>query len=405
MLPSMQTGLSGAPSGSPKFFRNLRLICSPAARRPRPSERARPRLGAERSLSALLALLLAVGPALAERAEDVPNPRVLDGTWVTDLPAALRPDTTRRLNLLAETLERETTAEMAVVVIHDLEGRSIEDFANDLFNRWGIGKRGANNGVLFLWAVGDRRVRIEVGTGLEGVISDSRAGSVLDRLVIPRFKEKRFDDGVLDGFGELAALVRGGTRELPAEAARVYSPVEDAPRSSSGSPKVWVWLVGLAGLLASVIGGTLGLKRWRRYRRRFCPSCQTEMVRLAEDADDAHLEAAGRLEERLGSVDYDVWECRGCRHRFTLRYPRWFTSYGRCPQCSHRTCSKTEATIEAATTTSSGRARVTEDCEFCTYHRQYIRTIPRISSSSSSSGGGSSFGGGSSSGGGASRGY
>ncbi len=356
-------------------------------------------------------LLLGLGTfSYAERVEDVPNPRVRDASWVTDLPRALTPETVGRLNSLIDALEQENGAEMAVVVVQNLDGKSIESFATELFNLWGIGKRESNNGVLLLWALDERRVRIEVGTGLGAVIPDDRAGAVLDGAVIPLFKQRQFDAGVLAGIEELAALLRGEASQRSAEAVRSYTPLENpspladdfvqSGRQGSDVSLVWVALGGLASLL----GGVFGFRRWRRFRKRVCPSCGTQMVRLPESSDDAHLDPARRLEEKLGSVDYDVWECPSCRHNFSLRYPKWFTSYGGCPQCSHRTRSKTRTTIRSATTTSTGRAKVVEDCEFCTYHQEYFVTIPRKSSSSSSSSS-SSFGGGSSSGGGASRGY
>jgi uncharacterized protein len=134
------------------------------------------------------------------------------------------------------------------------------------------------------------------------------------------------------------------------------------------------------------------------------------MTRLGESHDDAFLEEGQQAEERIKSVDYDVWKCGSCGHHFTLRYPKWMTSYARCPQCHHRTKSSTENTIVAATTTSSGTAQVIETCAFCTFHREHTKTLPRIqpgssSSGGSSGGGSSSFGGGRSGGGGASRGY
>ena len=113
---------------------------------------------------------------------------------------------------------------------------------------------------------------------------------------------------------------------------------------------------------------------------------------------------ASRAEERVGSVDYDVWRCGACLHHFTVRYPKWLTSYASCPQCHNRTKSSKETVTRAATTSSSGSARVEERCAFCTFHHAYTKTLPRIqhsSSSGGSSGGGSSFGGGSSGGGGA----
>ena len=169
-------------------------------------------------------------------------------------------------------------------------------------------------------------------------------------------------------------------------------------------------MLGLLGLLPIGVGSLVGFRKWRRYHRRRCPACQMPMTRLGEAHDNAFLEEGQQAEERIRSVDYDVWKCGACGHHFTLRYPKWVTTYARCPQCRHRTKSSTEKTIVAATTTSSGTAQVIEKCAFCTFQREHTKTLPRIQPSSasaggSSGGGSSSFGGGQSGGGGASRGY
>ena len=165
------------------------------------------------------------------------------------------------------------------------------------------------------------------------------------------------------------------------------------------------WLPWL-GLIPVGWGGIAGFRRWRRYRRRNCPQCHTRMALLSDSDDDELLEKGQVAEERIGSVDYDVWKCPSCSHHFTLRYAKWLSSYDKCPQCSNRTKSSIENVITPATTSSSGSARVLEQCAFCSFTREYTKTLPRISQSSSSSSGssgGSSFGGGSSGGGGASR--
>ena len=70
------------------------------------------------------------------------------------------------------------------------------------------------------------------------------------------------------------------------------------------------------------------------------------MTRLGEADDDALLEEGQQAEERIKSVDYDVWKCGACGHHFTLRYPKWVSSYAQCPQCHHRTKSSTEKVID-----------------------------------------------------------
>ena len=77
------------------------------------------------------------------------------------------------------------------------------------------------------------------------------------------------------------------------------------------------------------------------------------MALLSDSEDDELLEKGQVAEERIGSVDYDVWKCPACSHRFTLRYAKWLSQYDKCPQCSNRTKSSTESVINAATTSSA----------------------------------------------------
>ena len=156
-------------------------------------------------LVVLLATTVVTG---AEPLTSIPNPRIRDGTWVTDMPGMLRADTIAQLNSTISDFERTTGGEMAVVVIGSLDGLSIEEAAVQLFNTWGIGKKSNDNGLLFLWSTGDRRVRVEIGYGLEGVLPDGKTGAILDTYVIPRFKSGEFDEGVLAGVAALQSVVR-----------------------------------------------------------------------------------------------------------------------------------------------------------------------------------------------------
>jgi uncharacterized protein len=101
-------------------------------------------------------------------------------------------------NLTIE-LEQKTSAELAVVVINSLDNESIEMYAVKLFEKWGIGKKGKDNGILLLVALNDRRVRIEVGYGLEGVINDGKAGEIIRDEIIPYFKQDDYSGGILAG--------------------------------------------------------------------------------------------------------------------------------------------------------------------------------------------------------------
>jgi uncharacterized protein len=361
------------------------------------------RLRAVSRSSIMCATLLAVLAATSvsgtreEPLAGIPNPRVKDGTWVTDLPGALRPETVARLNQSIGEIQRAHRIEMAVVVVRSLDGLSIEDAAEKLFQLWGIGQRDRDNGLLFLWSTGDRKVRIEVGYGLEGVVPDGKAGAILDTYVIPRFKTGEFDAGVVAGVDAVLAAARNEPVSLPAMGTESYE--RDG----------WSSWLPIAGSIPVGIGAIAAFRRWRRYRRRKCPQCHVRMALLSDSEDDELLEQGQVAEERIGSVDYDVWKCPACSHRLTLRYAKWSSQYDKCPQCANRTKSSTESVTNAATTSSSGSAIVLEKCAFCSFTNEYTKVLPRISESSSSSSsgssGGSSFGGGSSGGGGASRGY
>ena len=347
-----------------------------------------------------LSLLIAVVAGLVGSAEpltSIPNPRVKDGTWVTDMPRALRPDTVAHLNQTISDVQRTHGIEMAVVVVRSLNGQSIEEFAEKLFNLWGIGKKGKDNGLLFLWSTGDRKMRFEVGYGLEGVVPDGKAGAILDNYVVPQFKAGNFDAGVIAGVDAVLAAARN-------EAVYLLPPGTESYEEGHSWLSWWPVAAGVPVFVAAMTA----FRRWRRYRRRKCPQCRTRMTLVPDYEDDEMIELGQLAEERIGSVDYDVWKCATCSYRLTLRYPAWISKYDKCPQCSNRTKSSTESVTRSATKYSEGSATVLEKCAFCTFSNEYTKVLPRItesSSSSGSSGGGSSFGGGRSGGGGASRGY
>ncbi len=90
-------------------------------------------------------------------------------------------------------LEEETGAQVAVLTVRGLEGDPIEDFSIRVVQTWKLGREGVDDGALILVARDDRRMRIEVGYGLEGALTDAQAGRIIDQLMAPRFREGDFD--------------------------------------------------------------------------------------------------------------------------------------------------------------------------------------------------------------------
>lgn len=168
-----------------------------------------------RPLILIILITLAGASVRAERVEQIANPKVRDNTWVTDLAGKLQPQTLAQVNSLITKLEKDTSAEMAVAIIRSLDGQSERQLATDLLRQWGVGKRNVNNGLLLLWAVNERRVVVEVGYGLEGILPDILVGSILDRYVIPYFKSGEFEKGILEGLKALQELSVANQSQQP----------------------------------------------------------------------------------------------------------------------------------------------------------------------------------------------
>lgn len=126
------------------------------------------------------------------------NPGTLSG-YVNDFAEVIEESTQSELETTLDAFEKEKGHEVAVVTINSMEGDVIENFANELFREWGIGKEAADNGVLFLIAIDDRKMRIEVGYGLEGALTDLESSWILDNHVTPEFKAGDYNAGIKVG--------------------------------------------------------------------------------------------------------------------------------------------------------------------------------------------------------------
>ena len=115
--------------------------------------------------------------------------------YVSDFAGVVDPAAKAQLEAYAAAVERATGAQMALVTIASLEGEPIEDVANTLFRAWGVGRKGSDEGILLLLAVGDRRSRLEVGYGLEPILPDGLDGSIL-RAMRPALRQGDYGDAM-----------------------------------------------------------------------------------------------------------------------------------------------------------------------------------------------------------------
>jgi len=176
------------------------------------------------ALAAMLAVpadrgLVLVPGGRAALAQAIPSDALLQQLkpqgHVNDLANLLGADERSGLEQRLVQLRAKTGAEVAVVTLPSLKGGQIDDFAHKLFQNWGIGKKGADNGVLLLVALQDRKARIEVGYGLEAILPDALAGRVLDEHLFPAFKQQRYADGLREAVERIAGIIE---RNEPAPA-------------------------------------------------------------------------------------------------------------------------------------------------------------------------------------------
>jgi len=132
--------------------------------------------------------------------------------FVNDFAGVIDAATRQKLEGLCRTLEQKTSAELAIAVVKTVEPLDPKTYAVALFEKWKIGKKGKDNGILMLLAMDERRIEIEVGYGLEGVINDAKAGEILDRYVVPFFKQGKFGEGLYNGAEAIAAEVAAASK-------------------------------------------------------------------------------------------------------------------------------------------------------------------------------------------------
>lgn len=127
--------------------------------------------------------------------------------YVNDYANILSSETKAKLTALSAEIENKTTSQLAILTIDTTSPFDIETYAVKLFEKWGIGQKQKNNGVLILVAVKDRRVRIEVGYGLEGAIPDALAKNIIEKSMLPFFKNRDYNAGILQGASVIAKLI------------------------------------------------------------------------------------------------------------------------------------------------------------------------------------------------------
>jgi uncharacterized protein len=178
------------------------------------------------SLAVLCFWVLAILPA---RAQNLPSPT----SYVSDFAQIFSSQFKADLNQRLAKLETDTTNQIAVVTVDSLEDMAIEDYAVRLFEKWQIGQKSKDNGLLLLIAPKERQMRIEVGYGLEPVITDGRAGEIIRNDLTPQFKANDYEKGVSQAIDRIESYLANPSSEEPSS----------SPSGSSGN--IFTAIMGL----------------------------------------------------------------------------------------------------------------------------------------------------------------
>ena len=409
----------------------------------------------------LIAVTLAL-PLVAITVREIPNVHLSDARrYVSNPSGILSRDAVERLDETLAELERQTSAEVVVAVVDKVDpSLTPAQMAYQIQSSWGVGKKDVNNGLVMLVSRDDHRAEIVTGRGLEGIIPDVIAGRIIRDAMAPAFKENDFDRGVIAGVDAVAAII-SNPENRDEVLSRIAGDEDDLTPEQLWNfylgmitflmvgmalwvifmfrttrreplavryPKIAGINISLLVLSCLTIGPGFiiyGLYRAAlhhiRRRRHPCGNCNYPMTLIDEDHDNDFLTPSQDLEERLNSVDYDVWVCSECNSVDIIPFVNNNSPYKECPRCGARELVLTVArVIYQPTTRREGIGERVYTCRNCGHNHNDRYMIPRKADDSAAiatgailgsmlgggSGGGGgfsggSFGGGSSAGGGA----
>ena len=171
-----------------------------------------------------------------------------------DCAQVLSTEDKRRLLSIGQELDDKTTAQLAVVTVKTLDGQPIEDYAISILREWCIGSKEKNNGALIVVAVQDRRSRIEVGYGLEGLLTDGLTGRIQDQAMIPYFRKGNYAAGIVNGYAVTASLIAkdAGVQLTSINSEQIAVPAKTTNNTDQEYP-FWLKLLIGAGIVLLLI--------------------------------------------------------------------------------------------------------------------------------------------------------
>lgn len=169
---------------------------------------------------------------------------------VVDEAGILDASTREQLEKLSADLEAKTTDQLVIVTLKSLQGKSIEDYGYQFGRKWQIGQKDKNNGVILIVAPNEKRVRIEVGYGLEPTLTDAISSVIIQNAILPRFRAGDFAGGVRRGAEDIAQVIAGDAKEIQERAAQ-----RQASQGMSAAEMMIVvfWIIVAIMIIANVM--------------------------------------------------------------------------------------------------------------------------------------------------------
>lgn len=214
----------------------------------------------------LVGILLLAAPA-ASAAQSFP---ALSGR-VVDQAQLLSPEQEEQLSARAEAIERASSRQLVVATVSSLEGQEIEDYANRLGRHWAIGQADIDNGVILLVAPAEKKVRIEVGYGLEGILTDALSSRMIRNDIVPRFRAGDVPGGIMAGAEAIAVQLEAPPEVAEAAAAQAAAEAREQNGDAGSLVPLIFWGIVLTFIIIPTIRRGFSGKRYRGRRRGGMP--------------------------------------------------------------------------------------------------------------------------------------
>lgn len=356
-------------------------------------------------ISLLLAFTALSVTAATYTMAEVPNVYLTDSTRCLSNPdGIISPRDAVLIDATLRDIRRQTTVEAVAVAVDNIDPEDIDTFATELFEHWGLGKTDKDNGLLILLVRDLRLCTIRPGYGLEGVLPDIVCAGIIRNKIAPAAREGDYGTALVAATDAIRTILTD-----PDARAEVTSALADR-RAGDGTDPFVIYLyicgilaAGMVVLLIVRVASVSGRSRHDRYLAlsklkpfylaatfiglgmpllasvplliilyrlrnapRACPHCGTQMKKIDEVHDNEYLDPAQDFEERIGSVDYDVWLCPNCGERDIEEYVTPSTGYRVCSYCHTRASHLTRTRIlRQPTTLSKGHGVHEYTCRRC----------------------------------------